>query len=68
MASNLPAPSTSVIGGGKLIKLEDGSVWEVDAVDTVDSMLWLPTKDVLICGDPLINTDNGEKVGAKRLM
>lgn len=55
------------MGGGKLIKLEDGSIWEVDAVDTVDSMLWLPTEDVLVCGDRLINTESGGKVGVKRL-
>lgn len=58
---------SSVMGDGKLINLEDGSKWEVDSVDTVDSMLWLPTEGILICGERLINTDNGEKVGAKRL-
>jgi hypothetical protein len=58
---------SSVMGDGKLVKLEDGSIWEVDSVDTVDSMLWLPTEEILICGERLINTDNGEKVGAKRL-
>jgi len=58
---------SSVMGDGELIELEDGSIWEVDSVDTVDSMLWLPTEEILICGDRLINTDNGEKVGAKRL-
>jgi len=58
---------SSVTGGGELIKLEDGSIWEVDAADTVHSMLWLPTEEILICGQTLINTDNGEKVRAKRL-
>jgi hypothetical protein len=58
---------SSVMGDGKLIKLEDGSIWEVDSVDTVDSMLWLPTEEILICGERLIKTDDGEKVRAKRL-
>jgi hypothetical protein len=58
---------SSVMSDGQIIKLEDGSIWEVDAIDTVDSMLWLPIENVLICGNRLINTDNGEKVGAKRL-
>lgn len=30
-------------------------------------MLWLPTESVLICGQTLINSDNGEKVKATRL-
>jgi len=58
---------SSVMADGKLIKLEDGSVWEVDSVDTVDSMLWLPTENILVCNGRLVNTDNGEKVGAKVL-
>lgn len=36
------------------MKLEDDSLWEVDAVDRIDTMLWLPTEDVLVCGDGLL--------------
>jgi hypothetical protein len=57
----------SVTGSGKLVKLEDGSIWEVDAVDSINSMLWLPTEEILICGQTLINVDNGEKVKATKL-
>jgi hypothetical protein len=52
---------------GDIIKLEDGSIWEVDAGDTVDSALWLPTTNVIVCEDKLINTDDNEKIGATRL-
>ncbi|MDI6854812.1 MAG: hypothetical protein QME75_14565 [Deltaproteobacteria bacterium] len=54
---------------GSIIILEDGSVWQVDPVDRVDSMLWLPTEDIIIPDsyDCLINTDNGEKVDAIRI-
>jgi hypothetical protein len=57
----------SVTGNGTLVKLEDGSIWEVDAVDAINSMLWLPTEGILVCGQTLINADNGEKVKAARL-
>ncbi|MEI8119136.1 MAG: hypothetical protein WCG46_08145, partial [Methylophilaceae bacterium] len=57
----------SVSDDGEIVKLEDGSVWEVDAWDTVDSMLWLPTTNVLACPHKLINTEDNETVGATRL-
>ena len=57
----------SVSNDGTIVKLEDGSVWEVDPVDAIDSALWLPTTDIIACDDKLINTDDNEKVSAKRL-
>lgn len=32
----------SIDGDGEIIKLEDGSLWRVDDVDTVTTMIWLP--------------------------
>lgn len=57
----------SVSSDGTIIKLEDGSVWEVDSVDAITSMLWLPTTEIVACDNKLINTDDGEKVDATRL-
>jgi hypothetical protein len=57
----------SVSNDGQIVKLEDGSIWEVDAVDAIDSALWLPTTDIIICNDKLINTDDNETVSARRL-
>lgn len=57
----------SVSSDGTIVKLEDGSVWEVDAVDAIDSALWLPTTDIIACDDKLINTDDSETVSASRL-
>jgi hypothetical protein len=57
----------SVSDEGDIVKLEDGSIWEVDAADTVDSALWLPTTEIVACGDKLINTDDNEKVSATRI-
>ncbi len=57
----------SVSDNGGIIKLEDGSVWRVDPVDTVDSSLWLPATDIVACDDKLINTEDNETVSATRL-
>jgi hypothetical protein len=57
----------SVSDDGTIVKLDDGSVWEVDSVDAIDSALWLPTTDIIACDDKLINTDDNEKVSARRL-
>ena len=52
----------SVEGDGKIIKLEDGSIWEVDDVDTVTTSIWLPVSEVIVCGSKMINVDDGESV------
>jgi hypothetical protein len=57
----------SVSDDGQIIKLEDGSVWEVDAVDAIDSALWLPTTDIVACDDKLIDTEDNETVSARHL-
>jgi len=57
----------SVSDDGQIVKLEDGSIWEVDAVDAIDSALWLPTTDIVACDDKLINTEDNETVSATRI-
>jgi hypothetical protein len=56
-----------VLDDGRLIRLEDGSLWEVDPIDTVTSSIWLPVSDIIICGNRLINEDDNETVHARRL-
>ena len=56
-----------VLSNGEIIILEDGSVWRVDSVDTIDSALWLPISDIIACDDKLINTDDNESVDAIRI-
>ena len=62
------------VDSGHFIALEDGSLWEIDPLDRVDAMLWLPISDITILesddGSPgynylLVNTDDGEKAHAK---
>lgn len=57
----------SVSGDGGIIKVEDGSLWEVDPVDSLDSALWLPLSGVVICDDRIINVDDNETVSAARI-
>jgi tetratricopeptide (TPR) repeat protein len=56
---------------GEIITLEDGSVWQVDSSDVIDSNLWLPTSSITVVDSGgeclLINTDDKEKVGATLL-
>lgn len=57
----------SVSSDGEIVVLEDGSVWQVDSADAIDSALWLPTTNIVACDDKLINTDDGETVEAVRI-
>ncbi len=56
-----------VLDDGRIIKLEDGTLWEVDAGDQLTSALWLPPSDITVCDDKLINTDDNESVSAHQL-
>lgn len=62
------------IDSGEFILLEDKSLWQIDPLDKIDAMLWLPMSNISIvesnAGSPgydylLINTDDGEKAHAK---
>src|SRR5262249_22636298 len=69
----------SVTSDGEIIVMLSGAVFEVLPGDTIDSALWLPASDVIICMRSLnvrgkqmkyyeiINLDDKEKVGATRL-
>ncbi len=63
-----------VSSGGKIVELEDGSVWEISPLDRIDTSLWLPVSDITVTDgdDPgypylLINKDDGETANAKLL-
>jgi len=36
----------AVLSDGEIIKLEDGSLWEVDVGEQVTAALWLPVSNV----------------------
>jgi hypothetical protein len=58
---------SQVMAGGGVVELEDGSLWQIDPVDKIDSMLWLPPEAIIACDSALINTDTGDRVSAVRV-
>jgi hypothetical protein len=50
-----------------LVTLEDGSIWKVADVDESTVIVWVPTTEVIVCDDKLINTDDNETVDAVRI-
>ena len=59
----------TVSSNGAVIVMLSGSVYRVDAIGQIDTALWLPIEDVLVCNDEkIINTDqDGEEVTVTRL-
>jgi hypothetical protein len=57
----------SVAADGQIVILEDGSVWQIEAGDEINTALWLPTTDITVCAGRLINTDDEEVAGAYRV-
>ena len=60
---------TDVASDGETLIMLSGHVYRVDTGDAVDSSLWLPAEEVLVCegsyGVEIINKDSsGEKVSA----
>lgn len=56
---------------GQIVTLEDRSVWMIDQLDRIETMLWLPITSITVVeadvGYLLINTDDGEKAHATLL-
>ena len=60
----------SVSDDGSIIVMISGAVFRVAPIDQVDTALWLPADDVLVCGGDteLINRDeSGERASVVRL-
>jgi len=62
------------MNGGSFIVLEDNSLWQIDPLDKIQAMLWLPISSIIVVksttGSPgydylLINTDDREKAHAR---
>ena len=65
-----------VSSNGRLVTLEDGSLWEISSLDQIHTALWLPITDIVVrlassaVGDyryVLMNKEDGEQVLAKYL-
>ena len=64
------------IDSGSMIILEDGSIWQIDPMDKIEAMLWLPISNITVVISNnvspgydylIINTYDGEKAHAKYL-
>jgi hypothetical protein len=53
---------SSVEDGGRVIRLEDGTYWQVDSLDTITTALWLPISSITLCGSKMINDDESATV------
>lgn len=53
-------------GDGAILRLSDGSLWEIPQYDRFDTRYWLPPYWVIVSSDELylINVENGKKVWA----
>lgn len=66
-----------VAGDGAIVKLDDGSIWEVDTVDRIDTSLWLATEEIILFRIvfngvelyEMMNTDSGDnnRIAVQRL-
>lgn len=58
---------TEVSSDGSIVQLADGSIYEIDIIGQIKTMLWLPTQRVLRLGDGLLHLGRGQKVKATLL-
>ena len=50
----------SVTFNGTVLKLEDGSVWEIDAADATKTIRWMPTTTITVCDCKPGDNNNGK--------
>ena len=54
---------SEIKGEGKILMMLDGSIYEVDDLNTIDTALWLGNSDaLLIDGTRLINFDEADEI------
>lgn len=67
---------SEVSNNGAIVTLEDGSMWDIETIDQIDTALWLPVTDITVIANPrpigdykyiLINTEDDEKATARFL-
>lgn len=65
---------SSVSDDGRLVTLEDDSIWEITPLDQINTQLWLATSDIVVVDSTnpsypyrLINKDDNETAEAKLL-
>lgn len=58
---------TDVSSDGTVVRLADGSIYEIDTLSQIKTMLWLPAQKVLKQQNGLLNLDKGQSAKATAL-
>jgi len=51
---------------GRLIILDDGTRWEVDALDSSTADMWNPMDKVVVIGDDMFKLDEAERISVQQ--
>jgi hypothetical protein len=57
----------SVMDHGRLIRLGDGSLWQVEPKDAAKTSTWRRISNVIICGNRIANEHDNKTARVKRL-
>jgi len=57
----------AIIEKGSVVELKDGSVWQIEPVDTDNTMYWRPGAHVTVCEGELINPSAKQLAHAARI-
>lgn len=52
---------------GRDLQLDDGSLWQVDSVQALDTVSWTPTDPIVVCHADLTDTTEHQLVHARLL-
>lgn len=50
---------------GRDLQLDDGSLWQVDSVQALDTVSWTPTDPIVVCHSDLTDTTEHQLVHAR---
>ena len=56
-----------VLGDGSIIKLQDGTIYQVNTSDESTASTWTSLTEVVVCDDKIINTEDNESVEVTQL-
>ena len=66
LGQHIVADIQDVKYGGKLIVLDDGTRWEVEAIDSTTAELWSSFDKVVVIDDEMYKLDDTEKIGVQK--
>jgi len=72
MMAKKPASLRKIERNQTIVELDDGSIWQIDAFDRINTELWIPVSTKLLVkstirGDVLCDVGKNKEVRAKRI-